>query len=291
MSSRRVCEAESDEMFLGSPKEPSEEAFRAMIDDGRARRICFSADNQDKPVREWPEGRAYSHKLVLSFTSTIGPVLQKRFGIGLTLTPFGNYFAPVDEVLAMKLEDFVEEHRQTVFIRDQLDLSFAMGMHILGGEMTELGELEKAAKYQHDAGATAELIARASEFVNKMSFLRDADIVVAVPPATGKESDLPTELAEGVAKACRKEVRLAGQWQSEKVSLKDVGLHQKWSFLEEADLRVDPSTVAGKRVILIDDLYQSGCTMQFVASRLKAAGARRIFGLALVKARSNLDNV
>lgn len=291
MSSERVCEAESDEMFLGSPKEPGEEAFRGMIDDGRARRICFSAENQDKPVREWTEGRSYSHRIVLSFSDTIGPVLQKRFGVGLTLTPFGNYFAPVDEVLAMKLEEFVEQHRQTVFIRDHLDLSFAMGMHILGEEMTELGELEKAAKYQNDAEATTELIARASEFVKNMPFLRNADIIVAVPPASGKASDLPTEIAEGVARASRKEVGVAGRWQSDKVSLKDVGLHQKWSFLEEADLQVDPSTVAGKRVILIDDLYQSGCTMQYVASRLKAAGARRIFGLAMVKAKSNSDNV
>lgn len=290
MSSERVCEAESDEMFLGSPKEPGEEAFRGMIDDGRARRICFATENQSNPVKDWPDGNSYDYKLLLPFPDTIGPLLQKRFGIGVTPS-YDKFFSPLTETQAMQLEAFVEQHRQTVFIRDHLDLSFAMGMHILGEEMTELGELEKAAKYQNDAEATTELIARASEFVKNMPFLRNADIIVAVPPASGKASDLPTEIAEGVARASRKEVGVAGRWQSDKVSLKDVGLHQKWSFLEEADLQVDPSTVAGKRVILIDDLYQSGCTMQYVASRLKAAGARRIFGLAMVKAKSNSDNV
>jgi predicted amidophosphoribosyltransferase len=37
----------------------------------------------------------------------------------------------------------------------------------------------------------------------------------------------------------------------------------------------------------MDDLYQSGTTMQFVAMKLKQAGARHVYGLALVKALSN----
>ena len=43
-------------------------------------------------------------------------------------------------------------------------------------------------------------------------------------------------------------------------------------------------------IILLDDIYQSGTTIQFVAMKLIEAGAKRIFGLTTVKARRNTDN-
>lgn len=42
-----------------------------------------------------------------------------------------------------------------------------------------------------------------------------------------------------------------------------------------------------KNVILLDDLYMSGLSMQYVAMKLKEAGADRIFGLSIVKSFSN----
>lgn len=36
-----------------------------------------------------------------------------------------------------------------------------------------------------------------------------------------------------------------------------------------------------------DDLYMSGVSMQYVAMKLKEAGASRVLGLSIVKSRSN----
>ena len=39
--------------------------------------------------------------------------------------------------------------------------------------------------------------------------------------------------------------------------------------------------------MLVDDLYNSGLTMQYVAMRLKELGVSRVFGVTLVKSLSN----
>lgn len=43
----------------------------------------------------------------------------------------------------------------------------------------------------------------------------------------------------------------------------------------------------GKRILLLDDLYQSGVSMQFTAMKLYLAGANEIYGLSIVKSLSN----
>jgi predicted amidophosphoribosyltransferase len=54
---------------------------------------------------------------------------------------------------------------------------------------------------------------------------------------------------------------------------------------------VDSAKVAGKSIVVVDDLYQSGLTINYVAEELRLAGAREVFGLAAVKTLSNDDNL
>ncbi|MBF0334071.1 MAG: nickel-dependent hydrogenase large subunit, partial [Alphaproteobacteria bacterium] len=60
---------------------------------------------------------------------------------------------------------------------------------------------------------------------------------------------------------------------------------------EAAGLTMVPSLTGAPAVILIDDKYQSGVTLQYVASRLYQAGARRVYGLCAVKTMRDTDNV
>ena len=46
-----------------------------------------------------------------------------------------------------------------------------------------------------------------------------------------------------------------------------------------------------KRVLLLDDLYPSGVSMNYCAPLLVQAGAKKIFGLACEKTCRNDDNV
>ncbi|MBF0324669.1 MAG: hypothetical protein HQL42_06305 [Alphaproteobacteria bacterium] len=76
----------------------------------------------------------------------------------------------------------------------------------------------------------------------------------------------------------------------DKGALKDALLDQKWDALELAGLIFEPNLPEGSSIVLIDDKYQSGVTMQFVASRLYLAGASEVFGLSMVKTLRDTDN-
>jgi predicted amidophosphoribosyltransferase len=47
----------------------------------------------------------------------------------------------------------------------------------------------------------------------------------------------------------------------------------------------------GRTVLLLDDLYQSGISMNYVAMELLAAGVKEVFGLACEKTCRNDDNL
>ncbi len=49
--------------------------------------------------------------------------------------------------------------------------------------------------------------------------------------------------------------------------------------------------VKDKTIILIDDKYQSGITIQYIAMKLQQAGAHEVYGLSFVKTLRDKDNV
>lgn len=60
----------------------------------------------------------------------------------------------------------------------------------------------------------------------------------------------------------------------------DALLNSHLLIADEVDLKE-------KSILLVDDLYKSGLTMQYVAMMLKNAGCSRVFGLTLVKSLGN----
>ena len=59
----------------------------------------------------------------------------------------------------------------------------------------------------------------------------------------------------------------------------------------EGTVAVDGEAFKDEIVLLIDDLYQSGVSVNYVAMLLLEAGARKIFGFSCEKTCSNDDNV
>jgi ComF family protein len=47
----------------------------------------------------------------------------------------------------------------------------------------------------------------------------------------------------------------------------------------------EPEAVRGRTVLVVDDVWTSGATLEAVAARLKDAGARRVIGLVVARAR------
>ena len=81
----------------------------------------------------------------------------------------------------------------------------------------------------------------------------------------------------------------------DKPEAKNASRDEKWDALEQAGLVFDSSRLTPEYleqdVILIDDLYQSGVTVNFVGMKLQQAGFNRICGLYLVKSMNDSDNV
>lgn len=81
----------------------------------------------------------------------------------------------------------------------------------------------------------------------------------------------------------------------QKPQMKQLNVAQKvaaWTAIYQTanSVALDPASVQGRDVIVVDDLYQSGITMWAYARALKAAGVRRVFGLVCVKSMRDTDN-
>lgn len=59
--------------------------------------------------------------------------------------------------------------------------------------------------------------------------------------------------------------------------------------LLDGTLEIDDDPVRFKRILLVDDLYQSGTTMNYVALELIEKLAKAVYGLSCEKTCANLD--
>ncbi len=149
-----------------------------------------------------------------------------------------------------------------------------------------LGELLYRLKYGRDATVIEEIAETVFEFLKGASIAVDA--IVPMPPSTVRASQPVLQIAEGIAKklgvplltTCISKAKHTPQ-------LKNVYDYQERTKLLEGAFTVDRKETAGKRLLLFDDLYRSGATMNAVAKELiEAGGATEVSVLALTYTRS-----
>ena len=177
-----------------------------------------------------------------------------------------------------------------VFLRDTLDLSVALSMHESARDVrTVLGEHEYQVKYQSEKRDTstdkAALQAELQKRLDELPYFKLADYICAVPSSKPFMRDLVANLTGFSFEDISEKVI----WQNKNGSLKDVetadeklDMIQSWGLTFAADL-----DLKDKNVLLVDDMYYSGVTIQFIAMKMKEAGAKRVFGMALVKSLGN----
>lgn len=201
-----------------------------------------------------------------------------------------------DDAEFERVEAWVRHQGTRVFLRDCLDLSVALDMNLTRDDSgatdhTPIGALEYRAKSTPDAAAVEALVGHFCATINDLPYYRDARLIAAVPPRPDKSYDLPTTLAERIATRLNLDnLTPRFRFTGKKQSVKDLPLAQKWQSWQQAGLSLTHALEQEPSVILIDDKYQSGSTLQFVASCLRAAGAGPIFGLCAVKTWRDTDN-
>ncbi|CAA7616485.1 hypothetical protein MTBLM5_20109 [Magnetospirillum sp. LM-5] len=256
------------------------------------RRICFASTHRDQPKRSAPP---HVGKFEVPFDNTVGRQFEADTGLTLRPSKFQGVWRPIqseDEFVA--IQNWTARQGTRVFIRDCLDMSVALDVNLVdnqSGQYTELGALEARAKARQDDAAVQELAQACYRAICNLSGYRDARYVASVPARLGKGYDLPAAIADRVSALSGLEnVTNRFTFAHDKGALKGLPLDQKWDALEKAGLTFSPNLPRGASIILIDDKYQSGVTMQFVASRLYLAGASEVLGLCVVKTLRDTDN-
>jgi hypothetical protein len=257
-----------------------------------AHRISFAYAHKNQPKRSpAPNAGAFS----LPFGETILPIFGEDTGLELYLGNSQGYWRSIkSEAEFTIIETWVKRQGTRHFLRDCLDLSVALDQNLIdntSGQYTELGSLEARAKTTPDEDAISRLTARYVEAIRDLPFYRDAPYIAAVPPRPGKVYDLPSVLADRIAKELGiTDLTSHFSFANGKGPIKELSLDKKWDAWEAAGLSFSPKLENRPSVILIDDKYQSGISIQYVASKLYWAGVGKVFGLCAVKTLGDDDN-
>ena len=257
-----------------------------MAGDEIAKRINFATTHHNSLRKTEQEGGL----ITLPFVDSIEPILKNKLGNDkkLFVSKYGGVWRGIhSNEEYSRFEEFIKEYNQIVFLRDNLELSLALSMNIVDEERTETGELEYLAKFQNDDAAKDDLVKICKEWLKKLPFYQYADYICAVP--SSKDDSLPKRIVANIGKFDFENISDKVYWKSKTRSIKNAeSTDEKLEILDESGLTIsDDLNFQGKTVLLFDDLYMSGLSMQYVAMKLKEAGALRIFGLSIVKSRSN----
>ena len=165
---------------------------------------------------------------------------------------------------------------------------------------TDVGALRAKAKpYNREAPATdgnlvaaGRLADRLSDFVGAIECYQRAEVVCAVPPSDPARR---FHLAGFLAKRVSEDRGMTDSRSSlvtsvSRSSVRLTAVRDKLDVIH-GSMHADSEGVANKIVLLIDDLYQSGVTMNYAAMMLLSEGAKAVFGLACEKTCRNDDNV
>jgi adenine/guanine phosphoribosyltransferase-like PRPP-binding protein len=202
-------------------------------------------------------------------------------------------------VLEPLVADFIQRFTGVVGISDLLDLTLALDFNHAGGDpdngATAIGTLFASAKPQDgsapDTASALKMSKACASAIRKLKLYDSVDAVVGMPPSNPDNPfPLARFLAAGIAKSLGlNDMSVAVVKTKKTEDLQCVALSKKLSALQ-GSVRVEPG-FDGKSVLLLDDIYQSGTTMNYVGLLLKAAGAREVLGLGCLKSCRNDDNV
>ena len=151
---------------------------------------------------------------------------------------------------------------------------------------SEIGRLLYLLKSKKDKSVIDPIVTAAVEFLRRQGWR--LEVVVTVPPSRyrffqplemlGKEvaKRLEVEFCDGCVKKAKSTQQLKNVFDFER----------RQELLTDA-FRSDRTKLVGKRVLLLDDLYRSGATMNAVsAAILQSGNAAAVYALAITKTRA-----
>lgn len=267
-------------------KSITEDKIQDFIADSAVKRICFSRI-QKHTLWKTNEGEDV---ITVPFADSIGTILKEQTGIALRKSSKGKYYSKLSAEEYRKASMFIKSHADVVFLRDLLDVSVALSLNFEDDckTHTPIGRLEKNAKYDNSDKDLENLADIVDDFIGNNPPYKDADLICAVPPTNMGEDNLPMKVIGKLKQFIGNDISNCVEWTSKTESLKNADGADKMEILKQSGFKVaDGTNLKNKNVVLIDDLYMSGSTLQYVAMKLKEAGAGKVYGLCFVKSLSN----
>ena len=162
-----------------------------------------------------------------------------------------------------------------------------LGHDVYDPARTEVGDLLYRLKYRADREAGAELVRLAAEFLAGYQF--HYDVLVPVPPSGVRALQPVRFLADGVAAAVPLPLADCITTTRATASLEGVTDPVKRMALLEDLYAVDSRQTEGKDVLLFDDLFRTGSTLDAIADLLMdEGGAKTVRALTIAKTRGHL---
>lgn len=150
----------------------------------------------------------------------------------------------------------------------------------------EIAELLYRLKYRGDQSAAQSIIDTAAGFLNPHR--GKFDLIIPVPPSAQRAVQPVLVLATGIGGAVGLPVTSCVTTTRPTTQLKGVTDPDQRKALLDGLYTVDQSQTFGKRVLLFDDLFRSGSTMNAITSVLLAEGkANSVSVLTITRTRSN----
>lgn len=195
------------------------------------------------------------------------------------------------------------------FFSDELDMCVALDFNADSPEAlsrfqrTPIGQLELRAKYEESERATAVIADHLDRLLRRIcrGLPEEPYTLSYIPSSVDKRYDLPRELVRmleeklTVIPVTNKPIEVVHPViTTDKPNLKSLPLQDKvatWKRLLKSQAIEFSGEVAGRTVLVIDDLYQSGATIWSYAGYLKGMGAVAVIGLVCVKSCRDTDNL
>jgi predicted amidophosphoribosyltransferase len=149
------------------------------------------------------------------------------------------------------------------------------------------GELLYRLKYKSDVSAVSELVEAAAFFVR--SWAPPVDLLVPVPASRARLLQPLLAVGEALARELKLEFSPASVRRiGERPQLKDVYDYDERFRLLSGLHRADRAIVSDRKVLLFDDLFRSGATMNAITAALyDQGGASDVYALTLTRTRSH----
>lgn len=154
---------------------------------------------------------------------------------------------------------------------------------------SEIGELLYQIKYKSNRKALIPLVETAAQFIIGRRLA--LDYILPVPPSKQRSVQPVLEIAKGLSKqlnvAYRDDLIVKVKETPELKNIYD--FNERSKLLENAYKIEQPTLLKGKTILLFDDLFRSGATMNAIADALYMQGqVATVCAFALTKTRSNI---